>query len=67
MSLRVVADLDACQGYANCLVNAPDVFDLSDDGKVVVLDVDLDTVDRTLLDEAIASCPATALRLVEGA
>jgi 3-phenylpropionate/trans-cinnamate dioxygenase ferredoxin reductase subunit len=63
MSLQVHADLNACQGYANCVVNAGDVFDLSDDGKVVVLPVDLETVDRNQLEEAVASCPASALRL----
>ena len=33
----VKADLQACQGYANCVVGASDYFDLDDDGIVVLL------------------------------
>lgn len=65
MTSRIDVDLGACQGYANCMVNAGDVFDLGAEGKVVVLPVDLDTVERTQLEEAVASCPAGALRLVD--
>lgn len=64
MGTRVVADLTRCQGYANCLITAPEVFDLSDDGKVLVRDVDLALVDQATLAEAVASCPAAALTLL---
>ena len=33
----VKADLGACEGYANCVVAADDVFDIDDDGVVVLL------------------------------
>lgn len=66
MSIHIVADLQVCQGYANCVVAASDVFDLGDDGKVRVLDVDLGTVDRDRLEEAVASCPTGALTLETG-
>ena len=33
----VKADLEACQGYANCVVGADDYFDIDDDGVVVLL------------------------------
>jgi 3-phenylpropionate/trans-cinnamate dioxygenase ferredoxin reductase subunit len=57
------ADRDACQGYANCVVAAADLFDLDDDGLVVVLRRDIDEPDRAEAEEAVASCPAAALRL----
>ncbi|WP_300679830.1 ferredoxin [Nocardioides sp.] len=63
MATRVVADLHACQGYANCLVNAPDVFDLSEEGKVAILVEDVSHLDRREIEDAVASCPAAALRL----
>lgn len=35
------ADLDLCQGYANCVLAADDVFDIDDDGSVVLLRTDV--------------------------
>ena len=37
MSWRVEVDLRRCHGYANCIAEAPEVFDLGDDDVVVVL------------------------------
>jgi ferredoxin len=31
------ADLGACRGYANCVVTAPDIYDIDDDEVVVLL------------------------------
>ena len=36
--MRIAVDLSKCDGYANCVMAAPDVFDLGDDGLVVVLE-----------------------------
>lgn len=63
--LKVHADLDRCEGYANCVVAADDVFDIDDDGIVKVLQ---SSVDETRLDEvteAVHSCPVAALSLEE--
>jgi 3-phenylpropionate/trans-cinnamate dioxygenase ferredoxin reductase subunit len=60
---KVVADLTACQGYANCVVAADDVFDIDDDGVVVVLKATIDDSDRTRVEEAARSCPVSALRV----
>lgn len=59
----ISADLDKCQGYANCMVNAPDVFDLDDDGKVDILQPSpaIDQLDA--VREAVSSCPVRALSL----
>ncbi|MEE4024039.1 ferredoxin [Gordonia sp. PKS22-38] len=59
----VKADLEACQGYANCVVGAEDVFDLDDDGNVVVLRAEIDEADRARVETAAKSCPVSALRL----
>ncbi|MGF9660889.1 ferredoxin [Arthrobacter crystallopoietes] len=57
----VKADLQACQGYANCVVGATDYFDLDDDGIVVVLRAEVRQEDRARVIEAARSCPVSAL------
>lgn len=59
----IVADLNKCQGYANCVVAAPDLFDLDDEALVKVLCTEVDESERALAEEAVESCPALALRL----
>jgi len=60
----VKADLEACQGYANCVVGAEDYFDIDDDGVVVLLKTEVPEADRGRVEEAAHSCPVSAL-LVE--
>jgi 3-phenylpropionate/trans-cinnamate dioxygenase ferredoxin reductase subunit len=60
----VKADHEACQGYANCVVGAPDYFDLDDDGVVVLLQTEIPESERVRVTEAARSCPVSAL-LVE--
>ena len=57
----VKADLVACQGYANCVVSAEDVFDIDDDGVVVLLRTSLEEAERGRVEEAARSCPVNAL------
>jgi ferredoxin len=57
----VKADLDACQGYANCVVGADDYFDIDDDGVVVLLQSEVPDSDRGRVEEAARSCPVSAL------
>lgn len=55
------ADFEACQGYANCVVAAPDVYDIDDDGVVVVLKTEITDEERPRIEEAARSCPVSAL------
>ena len=57
----VKADLGACQGYANCVIGAPEYFDLDDDGVVVLLRSEVPEADRARVTEAARSCPVSAL------
>ncbi|WP_227997025.1 ferredoxin [Nocardia australiensis] len=59
----VRADLALCQGYANCVIGADDVFDIDDQGIVVLLATEVDEADRGRVEAAVRSCPASALRL----
>lgn len=60
---RLIADRDTCQGYGNCIASAPDVYDIDDDGKVVLLMETIENADRTRVEEAARGCPVNALSL----
>jgi ferredoxin len=62
---KVSADLETCQGYANCVVGADDVFDIDDDGVVVLLKSEVPEQDRARVEDAVRSCPVSALRVDE--
>ena len=36
--MKIEVDWDLCQGHANCMGDAPEVFRVDDDGKLTVLD-----------------------------
>ncbi len=57
------ADFQACQGYANCVMAAPDVYDIDDEGTVVLLKDHITDEDRAKVDEAVNSCPVSALSI----
>jgi ferredoxin len=62
---RLTADAELCQGYGNCTTTAPDVYDVDDDGKVVLLRQIIDDADRSRVVEATRSCPVNALRVLD--
>ena len=64
---KVEADLPACQGYANCVVAADDYFDIDDDGKVVLNRVEVPDLERARVEEAVRSCPVSALKVLDEA
>lgn len=61
--MRLRIDRDLCEGYANCVFQAPDVFDLGDDNVVVLRVADIGEAERERVAEAVASCPVAALSL----
>lgn len=61
--MKLLLDRVRCQGYGNCVVAAPDVFDVDDSGHVVLL-IAADEVpdDRTAeIKQAVRDCPVAAL------
>jgi ferredoxin len=66
--MRVVADLDLCQGHQMCQGEAPDVFgfDAAAD-RVVVLQEHPAASLRPQVEAAVRYCPAMALSLEEDA
>jgi ferredoxin len=57
------ADVGACQGYANCVDAAPDIYDIDDDGVVVLLKESVTDDERGRIEEAARSCPVSALTI----
>lgn len=61
--IKLAADVEKCEGYANCVVAASDVYDIDDDGKVIVLRSTVEDSERDRVAEAVRSCPAGAIWL----
>ena len=64
--MRVELDEPKCVASGQCVMAAPDVFDQRDDDGVAVL-LTAEPADAHLDDvrEAVAICPAAAIRLIE--
>ena len=60
---RLKADFDVCQGFANCVMNAPDLFDIDDNDIVVLLKDEVPDEELAHAEEAVRSCPVTALSI----
>jgi ferredoxin len=59
------ADLDVCQGYVNCVMEADSYFAVGDDGKVRLVRVTVDPADLNNVEAAVSSCPVSALTLTK--
>lgn len=63
--MRIVIDRDLCQGHAACMGEAPEVFDVSDKGKLTVLQERPDESLRAKVRSAAEYCPTGAITIVE--
>jgi ferredoxin len=64
--MKVSVDQSVCREYANCIIEAPDVFDLDEEsGKVVALIVEPDPAQYDEVRAAAAACPVHAITLTE--
>lgn len=62
--MKVHVDYELCEGHGECVIAAPDVFDLEDDGrKVVLLQEDPPEELREQVRDAVMMCPIAALQL----
>lgn len=61
---RVLIDLGRCQGYANCVIVAPDVFDVDEQtGTAVLLQDNPDESHRDAVQAAVEQCPTEAISI----
>jgi ferredoxin len=63
--VRVEVDRDLCASTGGCEALAPDVFEIGDDGELVVLTPEPGPVDVPDVRHAVGACPTRALRLVD--
>jgi ferredoxin len=67
MGLKVLIDIEACQGYACCMMEAPTMFDLDEaTGKAFLLDENPTDGLRSDAERAVRACPARAITLENG-
>jgi ferredoxin len=65
VTVRITIEPTRCEGFANCVNAAPDIFDLDDNGHVVLKN---DTVDDSRLDavrRAVYDCPVNVISFTQ--
>jgi ferredoxin len=60
MTMRVVVDLNRCQGYGQCFFLAPDVFELRGE-EALMYDPGPGETQRAAVLRAAAACPVQAI------
>ena len=64
--MRVSVDQSICREYANCIIEAPDAFDLDEEsGKVLALVTEPEPSQFDEIRAAAAACPVRAITLHE--
>lgn len=61
--IYVEVDRTLCFGFGDCVATLPDVFDLDDDDKAIVLDPDAASIDDII--EASQNCPVDAIIITD--
>jgi ferredoxin len=62
--MKVIVDTDHCELHGECLMAAPEVFDIGDDDTVVrVLNAEPDESQRAAVQDAALMCPVAAIRI----
>lgn len=61
--MKVVVDWNVCQDHGQCCFAAPEVFQLDDAGKLVVLNDAPDESLRDKVEEAADVCPLQAITI----
>ena len=63
--LVIEIDRELCYGFGDCVASAPNVFELDDDEKAIVIDPN--GAGRDDLLEAAANCPVNAITIIDSA
>ncbi|APT13486.1 MULTISPECIES: ferredoxin [Mycobacteriaceae] len=61
--MKITVDRDRCSSIGMCEGLAPDFFEVSNDGKLHILNPGPPECHRALIEDAVASCPTGALAL----
>ncbi|HLX87477.1 MAG TPA: ferredoxin [Acidimicrobiales bacterium] len=63
--MKVVVDRDLCQGHGVCESEAPEVFSVSKQGVLTIVDESPPESGRAQVETAVSFCPTRALRIEE--
>lgn len=63
MAKQVLVDVEKCVAGGACAVLAPSVFDLDDDGVVILLKTEVEGEDEEAAIDAADACPGNAIDL----
>lgn len=62
--MNIEIDLDKCQGYAQCVHEAPEVFELSESGLAQVVVAGITTENEQYALAAADLCPMQAISII---
>ncbi len=62
MTVKITVDMDLCQNYGQCCYEAPDVFELDDEGKLKFVK-EVDDARRSDVEAAADVCPMQAITI----
>jgi ferredoxin len=63
--MKVSVDRELCEAHGVCMSLDPDVFDLSDDDVLEILQEAPSEEKRSVIEQAVIRCPRQALSLQE--
>jgi len=63
--MRIVVDRDRCTGLGMCEAEAPEIFQIQEDGELEVLDDAPDESQRAEAEAACEACPTQALSIAD--
>ncbi|ULJ74318.1 ferredoxin [Rhizobium gallicum] len=61
--MRIIVHNAKCQGHARCWAQAPDIFNLNDEGYILPGEIDVEEEDEVLASRGARSCPERALEI----
>lgn len=61
--MKIVVDFDKCKSNALCMAEAPEVFEVRDDGYLYVLNEEPPQELRGVVEEAARVCPTQAITI----
>lgn len=64
--MRAHVDHSLCQGYGNCVMEAPEVFELDEHGLSIVIKENIDDPgEQARVRTAVELCPMSAISITE--
>lgn len=63
--MKIKVDFDLCKGHANCMGEAPEVFQVDDKGYLTILKEEPPEQFREAVELAVQHCPTGAISLEE--